>query len=745
MLSAATERSLISRLIIVMGCIVVLACVAVWAVWAQHQNVERTRFALQQSYRVQVQLQNLFSLIQDAEASQRGYVLTGDESYLTPYDEAPRGINHSLERLGELLRDEDVLLTKVYALESLTRAKQAEMARVIDTRDTRGGAAAAAAIREGTGKRLMDQIRQDIAALRNAEEQSRTDRRIVEERAFNQLVVLFLSLVAIIAAVLIISSVISFNALKHRMASEGALRIQRRKALGLQRIAEATSTAHSLQEAIASTLTELVQLLRGQDGVALWRIAASGQAYVRQLTLTPQSAAAPARTIDEDIPLPNLKWDQFVRNANVSAWAEPAMDGDGTSGNLQRIHIPVFDETGPAALLMITISPAGVPHETVTAFATAATAQLRHAAERQRILDTLSDSLARSQGIFDGAIDGILAIRHDGTIESVNPAALRMFGYSDATALPRDVTELIVNKLPTPAVMSSEVSMQVGHVEESVGQRQDGSQFPIDVALNELALFNKKVFVAVVRDATERKRLDQIKNEFISTVSHELRTPLTSINGALRLLESGAAGALPEKAARLATIAHTNSNRLVRLVNDILDIQKIEAGLIHFDIKPQSVEAIARLAVDANQEYAERFGVTLELQPHDSTLIVMTDADRLNQVLTNLLSNAVKFSPAGGTVTVTLRPRGDTAEILVTDHGPGIPPEFQQRIYHRFAQADASDQRSKGGTGLGLSITEQLVKQMSGKISFTSDSSGTVFTVAMPLATPDAGSESPSL
>lgn len=735
--STASERLLIKRMIVVTLSIVLLCCVAIWAVWAQHQNVEKTRLALQQSYRVQVQLQNVFSLIQDAETSQRGYILTGDPAFLTPYNDAAPAIGRSLGRLQALLRDDPDLLQKVIALEQLIQAKRTEMARTIQIRDTQGGAAAAAAVQGGIGKKLMDQIRDSIASLRGAEERARTDRRALEEREFRQLVALFLSLIAIIAVVLIISSFVSFNALKHRMASEAALRTQRRQALGLQHIAQATAEAHSLQEALSSTLVALLRLLKAQDGVALWQMSASGQTTVRQMTLSPTADGTIAQTVEEEIPLPNEQWDQLLSTRDPSIWIDTAYTG-ANGQSTQRIHIPVFDETGPTALLVLT-TPHNPP-EIAEPLATAATTQLRHAAERQRIMDTLSDSLARNQGIFDSAIDGILTIRTNGTIESINPAALRMFGYTDVIALPAHVTRLIVSELPDPVAVDTEPPIQegIGRVHESVGQRQDGSHFPIDVGLNELTLFNKKLFVAVVRDATERKRLEQIKNEFISTVSHELRTPLTSISGALRLLESGAAGELPEKAARLATIAHANSNRLVRLVNDILDIQKIEAGLIHFDIQPQSLEAVVRLAIDANQEYAGRYGVTLELRAPDSPLTVLADTDRLNQVITNLLSNAVKFSPEGGTVTVELSDQHDCALISVIDHGPGIPPEFQERIYHRFAQADASDQRSKGGTGLGLSITKQLVTQMNGRISFTSSPSGTVFAVEIPLATPGA-------
>ncbi|MBO1114241.1 CHASE3 domain-containing protein [Bordetella petrii] len=744
--SAASERLLFKRTALVMFCVVLLSCIAIWAVWAQHQNVENTRAELQESYQVQVQLQNVFSLIQDAETGQRGYILTGDPSFLVPYDQATPAIISSVGSLKTLLQRDAELLRQAEQLERLIEGKQVEMARTIDIRDNQGRYAASMAVQEGTGKIMMDNIRVAISSLRHAEETARMARRAVEEREFRQLVALFLTLIAVIVAVLIVSGTIVFKALRQRMASEAALKARERQARGLQRIAEAAGVGRTLHDALANTLAELMRLLKGRHGLALWRTSASEQAAVRQITQslqrdgTIEHAEFATAAADSQLGWPD-------RYTNQEVWIETLAAHEDTPA-YQRVHVPVADEAGPSALLVLTIDQDDAPDETVESFAAAAGAQLRHAADRQRIVNTLNDSLTRSQGIFNNAIDGILTIRRNGMIEDINPAALQMFGYADADASNIHISRLLADEFSSPG--NSEASLHIhagiGGVHESAGQRQDGTRFPIDLALYELALFNQTLLVATVRDATERKRLDQIKNEFIATVSHELRTPLTSISGALQLLEAGAGGGLPEKAMHLAKIAHSNSNRLVRLVNDILDIQKIEAGLIHFDLRPQPLDAIAHLAIEANQGFAERYGVTLEAQLHSTNLIVLVDADRLNQVLTNLISNAVKFSPEGGVVTLAVQKRDSVAQLAVSDHGPGIPAEFQERIYHKFAQADASDQRRKGGTGLGLSITRQLVTQMNGRISFTTGPSGTVFTVEIPLApqTPDSTSCSQS-
>jgi signal transduction histidine kinase len=236
-----------------------------------------------------------------------------------------------------------------------------------------------------------------------------------------------------------------------------------------------------------------------------------------------------------------------------------------------------------------------------------------------------------------------------------------------------------------------------------------------------------------LRYATERKRLERLKDEFVSTVSHELRTPLTSIAGSLRLLTSNAAGNLPRPMARLLTIAHTNSQRLVRLVNDILDIEKMEAGRVVFNFRRAEVRSVVKQAIDANQGYAEDYGVRVRLEDGCIGADVRADPDRLLQVVTNLLSNAIKFSPADGEVVVAIEKEIDAVRITVRDHGAGIPIDFKPLIFEKFAQADAGNDRKKGGTGLGLSIVKQIVDRLGGEVGFAdAPGGGTIFHVQLP-------------
>ncbi|WP_341908666.1 PAS domain S-box protein [Polaromonas sp. YR568] len=240
-------------------------------------------------------------------------------------------------------------------------------------------------------------------------------------------------------------------------------------------------------------------------------------------------------------------------------------------------------------------------------------------------------------------------------------------------------------------------------------------------------------FFALGNDVTELKRIDRMKSEFVSTVSHELRTPLTSIRGSLGLVMGGVAGQLPDKARALVDIARTNCERLIRLINDILDSEKIESGKVTFDLLPLDMQELLEQAISANEGFAMQHNVKVALKAEKFAVMVYADSDRLVQVVTNLLSNAIKFSPVNETVTVRLRWKAGIARVEVTDKGPGIPEEFRQRIFQKFSQADSSDTRQKGGTGLGLSISRAIVERMEGTMGFTTEIGvGTTFYFELP-------------
>ncbi len=234
-------------------------------------------------------------------------------------------------------------------------------------------------------------------------------------------------------------------------------------------------------------------------------------------------------------------------------------------------------------------------------------------------------------------------------------------------------------------------------------------------------------------DQTKQKRMEQMKDEFVSVVSHELRTPLTAINGAIGLLAGGAAGRLPEEAVRMLGVAQKNTQRLTDLINDLLDMEHIATGKMRFDMRVQELMPLVEKALAANATHASRHQVSFAITLRADKALVRVDDQRLMQILATFLSNAAKFSPPDGEVRVAVREHGGLMRVEVQDDGPGIPRDFQDRLFQKFTQADSSATRQKGGTGLGLAIAMELTKRMDGRVGFFSEQdSGATFYLDLP-------------
>jgi PAS domain S-box-containing protein len=243
----------------------------------------------------------------------------------------------------------------------------------------------------------------------------------------------------------------------------------------------------------------------------------------------------------------------------------------------------------------------------------------------------------------------------------------------------------------------------------------------------------QELFVSILRDTTERKKLELAKLETVSIVSHELRTPLTSIKGALRLLNSGALGPVSEKAKQVLDIADRNSERLLLVVNDILDLEKIRAGKMEFDLVPSDLLTLAIDAVELNKGYGDEHGVKFEFHSEVLQARANMSTDRMMQVMSNLMSNAAKFSPPGATVSVNIHRHMDCWRIGVTDEGPGIPESARASVFESFKQLDNVDDDKRKGTGLGLTISQKIIQAHGGSIDFEcSNQKGTTFFVDLP-------------
>ena len=539
----------------------------------RERDVERQ---MSQSHATQTRIEGLFSLVQDAETGQRGYIITGDRTFLEPYEAARRRLGDHVTALEALYRDDGEQAARLDRLERQIDAKFVEMAQVIRTRDEIGPEAASAKVAEGRGKRQMDVIRAEVSGLVKAEAE-----------------------------------------IQARQNAE-AVKVRQRRDLSI--------------------------------GLLL------------------------------------------------------------------------------ATLIVIVIGASRLDQ--------------RRAAAQEALLAQTAEGAARLQAVFDSAVDGIITLNPSGSIESLNRAARLLFGYETEELLRRDISRLLdigpdhrgwfLGRLADDKLLAD------GFLRELPARRRDGTVFPVDVALGAMALPDGRHVVAVIRDISERRRVEAMKEEFVATVSHELRTPLTSIAGALGLLKGGAGGALPERAGRLVEIAEANSRRLIRLINDILDMEKIGSRATPFASLPLDLDRATQAAVDAMMGLADERGIRLNFRGAGNAPTILGDADRLMQVLNNLLSNAIKFSPTSGSVDVRVEAKGDVGRISVRDHGPGVPEAFQDKLFQKFAQADGSNSRSHVGTGLGLAIAKEIVERLQGEIGFSQPAGGgAMFHIDLPLAEVD--------
>jgi PAS domain S-box-containing protein len=370
--------------------------------------------------------------------------------------------------------------------------------------------------------------------------------------------------------------------------------------------------------------------------------------------------------------------------------------------------------------------------------------------ELQQVEASLENLSRRNQLILNSAGEGIYGVNLRGKITFANPAAARILGYSIEELMGQSMYTLLRHSRAdgTPYLTFEspiDATLRSGTVQsklEELFYRRDGSSFPVEYVSTPIQE-REYIIDAVVtfKDITDRRLVEQMKDEFVSVVSHELRTPLTSIRSTLGLLASGWLDHQPEKSRRMLEIASTNTNRLVRLFNDILDVERIKFGKVPMDKTICHAAELMLQSVDGMRAAAEKAEITLSVLP--LTIDLWVDCDRIIQTFTNLLSNAIKFSPAGSTVSLTgvLRPQTalNPPEVLfhVKDAGIGIPEDKLELIFDRFQQVDASISRSQGGTGLGLTICREIANQHGGKIWVESQlGQGSTFSFTLPLGNP---------
>lgn len=360
--------------------------------------------------------------------------------------------------------------------------------------------------------------------------------------------------------------------------------------------------------------------------------------------------------------------------------------------------------------------------------------------ERQRIQEELRISQARFARILDIADDAIISIDAAQCITLFNQGAEKIFGYTAQEIIGQPLDVLLPLRFTqahrshvSDFDKSPSLARRMGERREIFGCRKDGTEFPAEASISKLDMGNEGTFYTVIlRDVTERRQIERMKDEFVSVVSHELRTPLTSIHGSLGMLASGLLKADSEQGKRLLQIACDSTDRLVRLINDILDIERIESGRVKMERETCNLADLIKSAVNIMQPLADKAGVKLAISSLSCEL--WADQDRIVQTLTNLLSNAIKFSPPGNTV--YLRAETQKHEVLLTiqDTGRGIPKDKLDSIFERFQQVDSSDSRNHEGTGLGLAICKSIVEQHGGHIWVESSlAEGSSFYFTLPI------------
>ena len=509
------------------------------------------------------------------------------------------------------------------------------------------------------------------------------------------------------------------------------LRNQRERRLAMQlgvgQVIQEASTEDSLPRILSALGSHL-----GFDLVELWRSDASqqvlryGSMWMAADCIFPSTLAKSA--IMEFTPGDGLPGQVWMQGASI--WVEDIRtdarfdmrEGAKSDGLVSCWAVPV--RVGNQVIAVIEFfsrkrAPADVEMMATVETVCASVGQFLGRSVQEKRVTELN---RQKESILNTVADGILGTDQHGRVTFANPAAAQMLGNQPGALIGRFVHAIVhedVYGSPTACASHCYIRRGLFAKDGAQGQdifyRPDGSSFPVEFTLTPMQVHGSVTgSVLNFRDVSQRQALDRMKDEFISTVSHELRTPLTSIRGSLGLLSTGMLGQVNEKAANLLRIAVNNSDRLVRLINDILDLERLQSGRAPLSFRGFSLSDLAQQAIETLTPVADNASVKLVLDAEPVDFIA--DPDRLQQVLTNLLSNAIKFSPQDSTVKVKIGRTPEGAAISVTDEGRGIPEEKLESIFDRFQQVDASDSRQKGGTGLGLAICRTIIGQHGGRI-----------------------------
>lgn len=661
-------------------CAFILLVALGWQGKRTQEAVLATNQSVSHSLEIITATQAMLSSLQDIETGSRGFVLTGEPEYLAPYEGGLKQLEAQRRGLQALLKDraypDDTWFKELDR--SIAERLIIASGNIQERRDA-GLQAAVERLKQSGGRQVMDRLRGLLDA--------------VEQRERQQL---------------------------GEANSAVAQTIERSRLLGL---------IGSLMVAVLfiAAMWAISRNLRIRQA---WAVKAqAGEARMKALL---QAIPDNLYAIDKARHVTALSQPSDTRAPGASA-IEPLLISLQQDDHSLPLHQTTWCEIGCQRTFEVRLVPTGLGDHLAIA---------RDVSELQRSRDSLEDQKVFLRRVVDTDENLIFVRDEQGCFILCNSAFAALLD-SHPAAIEGYRAEALAGAQMLAPLLLGEAELLCGSGELRITEvgliDRHGQERWLQVVKRPMTMSNGTCHVVTVAvDMSVRRRMEQMKTDFISTVSHELRTPLTAIRGALGMLVGGVAGDVGDSARPLLDIANKNSERLVRLINDILDIEKLEAGRLPFHFTPCEVRPLIEQALVDLKPYADEYTVSLALiadEDHPVNATANIDPDRFAQVMANLLSNAIKHSPIGGVVSIELGCDGKDIEIGIQDQGQGVPESFRSRIFERFAQADSSDARKRGGTGLGLAITRSLVQQMHGRIGFDSrEGAGARFWLQLPVA-----------
>ncbi len=737
------------------GFLLALVILVTVAVTSQHDTrdlIEAMRW-VSHTHEVLNELEKASRAVKEIESGQRGYVITGNERYLSLYHEAQAQLADQVKRLYRLTADSVLQQQRLPALERLLAGRLSIAERTVAVRRGQGREAAWRFFSGNGGDEASSEIDRMIRSMK-AEESRLLLLRTHRLESVSQATLTIetvLSGIALLLLIVVFAIMVVVNAQRERSTARLAAQY-----LVTRVLSEHQDTGQALHRVLKVVCESL-----DWDVGLLWRIDEEsevlrlGDIWCQPgLPVAAFETACRNITFGKGVGLPGRVW-ASGRPETADTGAEdaslPRRQAMKESGLISLIAWPINGDNGLIGVVEFCRRGAARPDHELPHMFNWLGAALGQFIERRRAEARASEEAEEAQrarvhleAVLASIGEGLIQVDPEGKALDVNRAGAALLGYTSQEIAGRDLHDLLHGGLPDSdnhagAACPLLAVIKTGGARQSLEDRflrKDGSVFPVGYLVAPLVVAGRQIgAVMSFADISARKEAEKRVSEFYSAVSHELRSPLTSIRGSLGLIEGGMAGPVPGECLELVKIARTNCDRLIRLINQILDLKKIEAGKLELTITRIDPADLVSETIAGLQSMAEQARIRLCRQVSGGAQID-GDRDRLIQVLTNLVSNAIKFSPEQTAVTLAVASAAEgRLRFSVSDQGAGIPADQMHKLFGKFQQLDSSDSRQKGGTGLGLAISQKLVGLHGSKINVdTSPGNGSTFWFELPVA-----------